>query len=167
MNPLARILVYRIVTSTIVSSRIRRLRFGAIAVCAVSALAVGAKAQSRWATLEAIHSLENPSNRRSPGPCGELGAYQFRAATWHQYSAKPFSAALNRQASDDVAVRYYEWLKTQVERAGYPATSYNIALAWNGGLTAVSGRATRAVRDYAERAANLAADYDQRTASSP
>jgi hypothetical protein len=143
-----------------------RLRLFATAICAFGALAVSAKAQSRWATLQAIHSLENPSNRRTPGPCGELGAYQFRATTWHQYSDRPFSSALNRQASDAVAIRYYTWLKTQVERAGYPATTYNIALAWNGGLSAVSGHgATRSVRDYAQRAANLAADYDQRTAA--
>lgn len=147
------------------TTKVRRLCFFAMAACGFSALAVGAKAQSRWATLEAIHSLENPTNRRSPGPCGELGAYQFRSATWHQYSQRPFYAALDRQASDDVAVRYYNWLKTQIERAGYPATTYNVALAWNGGLSAVSGRATRSARDYAERAANLAADFDQRTAS--
>jgi hypothetical protein len=130
------------------------------------ALAAGAKAQSRWATLQAIHCLENPTDRTSPGPCGELGPYQFRAATWHQYSQRPFSLALNRQASEDVAVRYYNWLKTQVERAGFPATTYNIALAWNGGVTSLSSwRVPRSVRDYAQRASNLAADFDQRTAS--
>jgi hypothetical protein len=130
------------------------------------ALAAGAKAQSRWATLQAIHCLENPTNRTSPGPCGELGPYQFRAATWHQYSQRPFASALNRQASEDVAVRYYNWLKTQVERAGFPATTYNVALAWNGGISSLSSwNVPRSVRDYAQRASNLAADFDQRTAS--
>jgi hypothetical protein len=151
-------------TSTFIFSRARPL-FVALAVGVIASFASSAKAQSRWATLQAIHCLENPSNRRSPGPCGELGAYQFRATTWHQYSQQPFSSALNREASDDVAVRYYSWLKSQIERAGFPATSYNIALAWNGGMSAVSGRASRSVRDYAERASNLAADFDQRTAS--
>jgi hypothetical protein len=146
-------------------SSIRCFRSAVLAACAFAAFAGSAKAQSRWATLEAIHCLENPSNRLSPGPCGELGAYQFKAATWHQYSQRPFASALNRQASDDVAIRYYAWLKAQIERAGFPATSYNIALAWNGGMSAVSGRATHSVRDYAERASNLAADFDQRTAS--
>jgi hypothetical protein len=150
-------------SSTISSSF--RLRFLALAICALAGFAASAKAQSRWATLHAIHLLENPSDRRSPGPCGELGAYQFRATTWHQYSQQPFSSALNRQASDEVAIRYYTWLKTQIERAGYPATSYNIALAWNGGMSAVSGRASRSVRDYAQRASNLAADFDLQTAS--
>jgi hypothetical protein len=165
MNLLSSLTVHHAVTNIFKSSWHRRLRSFAMAFCAFSALAAGAKAQSRWATLEAIHCLENPSNRRTPGPCGELGAYQFRATTWHQYSQRPFSSALNRQASDEVAARYYAWLKAQVERAGYPATSYNIALAWNGGLTAVSGRATRSVRDYAQRASNLAADFDHRTAA--
>jgi hypothetical protein len=149
---------------TLTLSGARRLLFAVVTVCIFAAGAGTAKAQSRWATLQAIHCLENPGNRRTPGPCGELGAYQFRATTWHQYSQRPFSSALNRQASDEVATRYYGWLKTQIERAGYPATSYNVALAWNGGLTAVSGRATRSVRDYAQRASNLAADFDGRTA---
>jgi len=135
----------------------------AMAVCAFAA---GAKAQSRWATLQAIHCLENPTNRTAPGPRGELGPYQFRAATWHQYSQRPFASALNRQASDDVAIRYYNWLKTQIERAGYPATTYNIALAWNGGVTSLSSwKVPRSVRDYAQRASNLAADFDQQTAT--
>jgi hypothetical protein len=137
-----------------------------MAVLALSALAAGAKAQSRTATLEAIHCLENPTNRVRPGPCGELGAYQFRAATWQKYSQQPFSFALDRRASDSVAVLHYEWLKQQIERRGLPASPYNIALAWNGGLRAVVGRsASRASRDYAQRAANLAADFERSTAA--
>jgi hypothetical protein len=145
---------------------LRRVSSWLVMACAVCAFATGAKAQSRWATLQAIHCLENPTNRTSPGPCGELGPYQFRAATWHQYSQRPFSSALNRQASEDVAVRYYNWLKTQIERAGFPATTYNVALAWNGGVSGLSSwNVPRSVRDYAQRASNLAADFDQRTAS--
>jgi len=144
----------------------RLLRSLAMAVLAFSAISEGARAQSRLATLQAIHCLENPTDRARPGPCGELGAYQFRATTWHRYSRQPFSCALDRRDSDDVAVRHYEWLKNQIERRGMPASPYNIALAWNGGLGAVFARRTpRSVRDYAERAANLAADFDRTTAS--
>ncbi len=69
----------------------------------------------------------------------------------------PFGAAVHRATSDQVAVRHYEWLKRELEKAGRPATVYNIALAWNGGLRAVTpGRAPRVALDYAQRAVNLA-----------
>lgn len=111
----------------------------------------------RWATLEAIHNLENPRDLTRPGPCGELGAYQFREITWKTYTAQPFRFALDRHCSDVVAMQHYDWIKQRLECAHIPATSYNIALAWNGGLHAViTGSAPRRARDYAERAANLA-----------
>lgn len=142
----------------------RRSRYAAASVALL--LAAGAKAQSRAATLQAIHCLENPTDRTAPGRCGELGAYQFREATWQMYSQEPFSHALNRRASDDVAVRHYEWLKQQIESHGIPGSAYNIALAWNGGLGAVlRGQSPQAARDYAQRASNLAWSFDQATAS--
>lgn len=113
-------------------------------------------ANSRWATLEAIHQLENPRNLTRPGRHGELGAYQFRPSTWRMHTTTPFHRAIERPQSDIVAVKHYEWLKSGLERAGVGATPYNIALAWNGGLEAViRGRAPRAAHAYAERAVNL------------
>jgi hypothetical protein len=121
-----------------------------------------ARASTRSATLEAIHQLENPRNLTRPGPCGELGAYQFRAPTWRMHTTAPFACALDRTTSDAVAVKHYEWLKTSLERAGKPTTPYAIGLAWNGGLEAVlRGRSPRAARDYAQRVANLAASLDR------
>lgn len=126
-----------------------------------SAAAPIASASSRWATLEAIHKLENPQNSPKPGRFGELGAYQFRSSTWRMHTSIPFQQAIHRETSDVVAVMHYEWIKKSLEAARKPATPYNIALAWNGGVSAViSGRAPRAARDYAQRAANLAASYD-------
>jgi len=76
------------------------------------------------------------------------------------YTTVPFMRALDRHASDDVAVKHYEWLKHGLESAGLPATPYNIALAWNGGLdAAVLGRSPAVAHDYAQRAANLAAAF--------
>lgn len=130
-------------------------------------LASGAKAATRWATLEAIHRLENPRDLTQPGPCGELGAYQFRENTWRMHTSVPFACALERRASDEVAIKHYEWLKQGLERAGLPATTYTIALAWNGGLNAaVRGRAQARARDYAERAANLANAFGAETVAS-
>jgi hypothetical protein len=112
------------------------------------------------ATLEAIHMLENPRDLSTPGPCGELGAYQFREGTWKCYSPEPFRRALDRRASDQVAVQHYVFLRRRLETHGIEATPYTIALAWNAGIGAVvKGRAPRAARDYAERAANLASEF--------
>lgn len=129
-----------------------------LGVC-VAVLSLGVSvshASSRWATLEAIHQLENPRNLTRPGPFGELGAYQFRAATWRMHTTMPFERALDRQMSDRVAVKHYEWLKRGLEAARVPATPYNIALAWNGGLSAaINGRSPLAARVYADRVTNL------------
>ncbi len=118
----------------------------------------------RWATLEAIHQLENPTDRTTPGRFGELGAYQFREMTWRMHTNVPFRRALDRSASDDVAVRHYEWIRQGLQQAGITPTPYRIALAWNGGLdAAVRDSAPRAAYAYAERAANLASQLDRGT----
>lgn len=138
--------------------RLTRLWAGTLAFAAGAATAEAAS--DRWATLEAIHKIENPTNSPRPGGHGELGAYQFRATTWRMHSSLPFREALDRQKADIVAVKHYEWLKRGLERARVAATPYNIALAWNSGLTAVtSGRAPRAAHDYAQRAVNLAVGF--------
>lgn len=112
----------------------------------------------REATLAAIHQLENPRNLTRPGRHGELGAYQFRASTWRMHTKIPFRQALDRATSDVVAVKHYEWLKRELVKHRLPPTTYNIALAWNGGIgAAVRGSSPRAAHGYAERAANLAA----------
>ena len=135
------------------------------ALCALfGLLAVGeAHGATRWETLEAIHNVENPHDRQAPGPKGELGPYQFRLETWRMYSHRPFSAALERDASDAVAVRHYEWLRTALERNGFEPSVYNIALAWNAGIGAVTnGRAPRVSRDYAARVENIAGELARR-----
>jgi hypothetical protein len=117
-----------------------------------------ARASERWATLEAIHQLENPQNSPEPGTNGELGAYQFREDTWKMHTTAPFSRALDRSSSDVVAVKHYEWIKGELERRGMAATPYRIALAWNGGIRAAyADNPPSAAVDYASRAANLAA----------
>lgn len=124
----------------------------------------------RRATLEAIHALENPRDLTRPGPRGELGAYQFRETTWRAYTDVPFVRALDRPMSDFVATQHYAWLRRRLEQAHVTPTIYNIALAWNGGVSAaITGRASRAARNYAQRAANLAAAYarERAVATSP
>lgn len=128
------------------------------AVAFVSAFySTSALGAERWATLEAIHWIENPHDSTRPGRFGELGAYQFREVTWRMHSSVPFKRAVDRSVSDEVALRHYEWLKCGLERNGLTVTTYNIAMAWNAGLGAVvRGRVPASTRDYAERATNIA-----------
>lgn len=134
----------------------------AVPVFAAVLMAAPARASERWATLEAIHQLENPGNSEQPGALGELGAYQFREETWKMHTTAPFSRALDRRSSDAVAVKHYEWIKAELERRGVTATPYRIALAWNAGIRAVLVEHPSAVAaDYASRAANLAEYFEK------
>ena len=118
----------------------------------------------RSITLEAIHQIENPRNLKRPGPCGELGAYQFRAETWAQHTQRPFADALDRGCSDHVAVKHYNWICERLVKNGLEASVYNVALAWNAGLNAtIRGRAPRRSHDYAMRVGHIASDLHIRT----
>ena len=135
----------------------------AVLVPALLGAASPVAASERWATLQAIHLLENPYDTDRPGSLGELGAYQFREQTWKMHTSAPFSLALDRRVSDAVAVKHYNWLKGELERRGLEATPYRIALAWNAGLGAsLSARPSQAAVDYATRVASLAADLHRR-----
>jgi hypothetical protein len=139
------------------SSIFRGLLFTGAALVLCSFFNTPVRASERWEVLEAIHWIENPHDTARPGPCGELGAYQFRQSTWSTYTTAPFTRAVDRQVSDDVAIKHYEWLKRGLVRHGLDPTPYNIALAWNGGLTAaVRGSVPASARDYAERVTNVA-----------
>jgi hypothetical protein len=83
--------------------------------------------------------------------------------TWAQHSRRPFTDALNRRWSDEVAVRHYDWLCERLARNGLEPSVYNVALAWNAGLSAaVRGRAPRRSHDYALRVGNIANDLHRR-----
>ncbi len=134
-----------------------------VPLAVVSCLLAGpARASERWATLEAIHQLENPRDTEEPGSFGELGAYQFREQTWRMHTQAPFSRALDRRSSDAVAVKHYDWIKAEIERRGLIATPYRIALAWNGGIKAVLDLTPpAAAADYAARASNIAEELER------
>jgi hypothetical protein len=140
------------------------LRGLALLVLTLFASTGAARATTRWATLEAIHNLENPRDSSRPGPFGELGAYQFREMTWRMHTTMPFTLALEREKSDAVAVMHYEWIRHGLEKAGIAASTYNIALAWNGGLdAAIRGSAPARAHDYARRVTNLTLVFDRGT----
>lgn len=140
----------------------RGLLIGGVALALTTGFSAPLSASERWETLEAIHRIENPNDSDLPGPCGELGAYQFSERTWHMHTTLPFERATERRVSDAVAVRHYEWLKENLLRAGIKVSPYTIALAWNGGLTSVMrGTMRPATRDYAERVNNIADQLHQ------
>lgn len=129
-----------------------------LAASCVPAMAAGGSDGDclRAATLRAIHALENPRNLQRPGSRGELGPYQFRESTWRMHTTAPFRLALDRKTADAVAVLHYDWIKRGLERAGLPASVYNIALAWNVGLAAtIAGKFSEGSQDYAQRVTNL------------
>jgi hypothetical protein len=138
-------------------------RLAPVFVLSLLCITTTARASERWATLEAIHQIENPNDSMAPGPCGELGAYQFREDTWKMHTMAPFSDALDRHTSDTIAVKHYEWLKAELNRHGVEASPYMIALAWNGGIkAALDPNPPASALDYAMRAANLAAELQSR-----
>lgn len=131
-------------------------------------LSVTAEASDRWETLRAINWVENPTNHTRRGAFGELGPYQFRPQTWRMHTKKPFSWAVERAHADEIAVKHYEWLRRELREAGIDPSPYNIALAWNSGIGAVTnGRVPRVTYDYANRVANLVAVQKARQAATP
>ncbi|HYC70876.1 MAG TPA: hypothetical protein VEB66_06695 [Opitutaceae bacterium] len=134
----------------------KRLQTVLVLTLAALAFLAPAGAAERWKVLKAINWVENPTNHGRYGPKGELGPYQFRASTWKAYTSKPFSYAVKREYADEVAVRHYEWIKRGLADAGLEPSPYNIALAWNSGLGAVtSGRVPKSTYRYADQVRNL------------
>ena len=128
----------------------------------LSSFGLFASANDRWETLHAINMVENPTNQTGFGSKGELGPYQFRSSTWHMYSTKPFRMANDRESADQVAIKHYEWIKEHLSAAGIDPNGFNIALAWNCGITAViNGKVPMQTYHYAERVNNLAVSYRQ------
>jgi len=125
-------------------------------------------ASERWETLRAINLVENPTNQTSYGSRGELGPYQFRSSTWRMHTSKPFRLANDRTSADQIAVQHYDWIKDRLNSAGIDPNSYNIALAWNCGLSAViSGHIPMQSYQYAERVNNLARNFRDAEATQP
>jgi len=123
------------------------------------------RADDRWETLRAINWVENPTNHTRPGKYGEMGPYQFRSGTWRMHTRRPFSQAIQREAADEVAVAHYEWIRASLQKAGVDATAFNIAMAWNSGVSnVIKGRAPRVSYNYAQRVVNLVHTFKEQQA---
>lgn len=129
---------------------------------AVWASQTGLQAADRWETLQAIHMIENPTNSTRLGSKGELGPYQFLPSTWKMHTKKPFVLAADREEADVIAVKHYEWIKRGLERAGFEASAFRIALAWNAGLAAtLRNAAPSSSHRYAARVQAVADDLNR------
>jgi hypothetical protein len=124
--------------------------------------AVGENAQPGFqidaaAVLRAIAEVESRGDPASVGRMGERGLYQFRRATWRQHTRESFSRAHHPAISTAVAQRHYDWIVRELRHHGYEGSAYEIALAWNAGLSRVlSGRVSSRSHHYAQRVVNLA-----------
>jgi hypothetical protein len=103
-----------------------------------------------------------------PGPVGEQGPYQFKRDVWYQHTRENFRLARSRYA-DEVALMHYRWLKERLRKNDLEVSPWNLAAAWNAGVSAVvSQRIPRGTRDYANRVANLVrADAELRRRLTP
>lgn len=146
----------------------KRLITQILLLVSVLCFALEAAADDRWETLRAINWVENPTNHTRMGRFGELGPYQFRAATWRMHTKKSFQLANQRETADAVAVQHYEWIKRTLEKAGIDASPFNIAMAWNTGVdNVVNGRAPSVSYDYAQRVTNLVQTFKRNAARAP
>lgn len=146
----------------------KRLLTQILLLVSVLCFAVKAGADDRWETLRAINWVENPTNNTRMGRFGELGPYQFRAATWRMHTKMSFRLANQREAADEVAIKHYEWIKRTLENAGVDASAFNIAMAWNTGVdNVVNGRAPGVSYDYAQRVTNLVHTFKRNAARAP
>lgn len=138
------------------------LRFRLLGVALLIAASGELFGSDRWETLQAINWVENPRNSSKPGRNGELGPYQFQERTWHMHTKKPFSLATQREHAEEIAVKHYEWLREGLVRNGIAATPYNIAQAWNAGLSAViNDRIGPRTRSYARQVVNLVEELNR------
>jgi hypothetical protein len=142
-----------------------RLLTSLILLVSVLGFTIKAGAADRWETLRAINWVENPNNHTKMGRFGELGPYQFRAGTWKMHTRKSFQLANQRDTADEIAIKHYEWIKQSLEKAGVEASPFNIAMAWNSGVSnVVNGRAPRTSFDYAQRVTNLVHSFKRNNA---
>jgi hypothetical protein len=106
-----------------------------------------------------IRHVESAPVSQAVGRAGELGPYQFTLAVWRQHTTLPFAYANDPRIASQIAVKHVTWLGQHLVKHGFEASPYNLALAWNAGLTAtVRQQLKPRHRDYAQRVSNLVAE---------
>lgn len=95
--------------------------------------------------------------RGRDGAAGERGPWQLTLAVWQKHMPGiPFAQARLEAPARACALKHIEWLHQELQKAGWQGSVYEIALAWNAGLTrTLEGRAPRASENFAVRVVNL------------
>lgn len=152
----------QVVAERPVDSRYQRLKTIACLAVVVSfgmlgAVQAEAAPMDREAFLKAVAEVETGGNTRAVGRLGERGLYQFNRPTWKRYTKRSFLDAHDPVIAHDIAVQHFIWLHARLTANGREPTDYQMAVAWNGGLSrALSGKFPRSTRDYARRVSTLA-----------
>lgn len=127
----------------------------AVLLCAFGCLALSARSLEVEPYLDATREIENWQGK--DGQHGERGAYGVREAVWQQHmGGMDFALARQERWGRECARRHVEWLQARLQAAGIHPGVFNVALAYNAGLSAVvRGRVPMRAYDYANRLRNL------------
>lgn len=113
--------------------------------------------QATDAIMPAIKLAEGVKDPAKRGPAGELGWYRVTPAVWMQYCTDPFELCGTDAAFEERVVRVHlQWIHDHLKHP----TIYQMAEAWNAGLTAVKkDQVPASAKDYARRVVNLVGVY--------
>ena len=101
-------------------------------ILALLLTAVGANAQ--LSRLEALSMIESGDNDAAIGRAGEVSRFQIKPSIWAHYSGS--RAFRDCRVAGDVAARHLAELTTWFQnRAGRPASDYDVYVLWNAGPT--------------------------------
>lgn len=95
--------------------------------------------------------------RGRDGAAGERGPWQIKAEVWAMHMPGiPFAKAREEAPARACALKHIAWLAGRLEARGVAVTPFNLAAAWNAGLTGyTTGRAPERAYHYAADVAAL------------
>lgn len=104
------------------------------------------------ALVLALAQIETPNGvPLAPGPAGETGRWQLTPSVRADRGAE-LEARHEKVTDEAIARAQVRWLERELVRAGVDPSPFNIALAWNCGLTrTLQGKAPVASYDFATR----------------
>lgn len=101
-------------------------------ILAILLTAVGAKAQ--LSRLEALSMIESGDDDAAIGRAGEISRFQIMPSVWAHYSGS--RSFRDCRVARDVAARHLSELTTWFQnRAGRPASDFDVYVLWNAGPT--------------------------------
>jgi hypothetical protein len=105
----------------------------------------------------AIAQVETGDKPRAVGAHGELTRFQFRKATWEEWSDVPFRRAPRDEVeADRVFEKHARWIVGALEGLGLEVSVASVAIMWNAGYgNVMHGRVPDSSLDYALRVENL------------